>query len=113
MLPWNMLLFSVTLLMFSCEKSTQSRLTVPFLEKEIKVDGVVDEVGWEQAVLIENFISPWNKDDSDTTKFRAFVNTNYFNFCFHVGDHTHIAVPFENELSVAGEDRVELFFFSS
>ncbi|MGI9551771.1 MAG: sugar-binding protein [Aurantibacter sp.] len=85
-------------------------LSVPFWEKEIKVDGVIDEGAWEQVSLIEKLVSPWDKDGSDKTKFRAFVSTNYFNFCFQVEDNTLITVPFEKELSVASEDRIELFF---
>lgn len=110
MLYKYILIFSVALLMFSCEKSTQSRLSVPFSEKEIIVDGVIDEKDWEHAVLIKNLVAPWSKDDTDHTKFRAFITSNYFNFYFDVEDNTLITVPFEKELSVASEDRVELFF---
>ena len=104
------IIFSVALFIFSCKKSSQSMLSVPFSEKEIKVDGVIEERGWKQAVLIENLISTWDKVDTDKTKFKAFVSTNYFNFCFNVRDSTLLTVPFEKELSVASEDRVELFF---
>lgn len=110
MLHWHILIFSVALIMFSCEKSTQSKLSVPFSEKEIKVDGAINEGAWEQAVLVENLHSPWDKNSMDKTKFKTFVTNNYFNFCFQVMDNTLITVPFENELSVASEDRVELFF---
>lgn len=105
-----MILFSVALTMFSCDKSTQAKLSVPFSEKEIKVDGVINEGAWEQAILVENVHSPWDKNSMDKTKFKAFVTKNYFNFCFQVMDNTLITVPFEKELSVASEDRVELFF---
>ncbi|MEO6288326.1 MAG: hypothetical protein ABIO76_00305, partial [Ginsengibacter sp.] len=101
------LLFSVALLLFSCEKSTQSKLSVPFSEKEIKVDGAINEEAWNQAILVENLNSPWDKNSMDKTKFKAFVTNNYFNFCFQVVDNTLITVPFEKELSVASEDRVE------
>jgi hypothetical protein len=96
--------------MFSCKKSTQSKLSVPFSEKEIKVDGAINEGAWEQVILVENLHSPWDKNSMDKTKFKAFVTKNYFNFCFQVEDNTLITVPFEKELSVASEDRVELFF---
>ncbi len=106
------LIFSVALLMFSCETPAQSGLYVPFSEKEIKVDGVIDEGEWEQAVLIENLKAPWDNNGSDLTKFKAFVSNDYFNFCFQVVENTLMTVPFEKELSVASEDRVELFFSS-
>jgi hypothetical protein len=85
-------------------------LSVPFSEKEIKVDGAINEAAWEQVILVENLYSPWDKKSMDKTKFKAFVTDNYFNFCFQVVDSTLITVPFEKELSVANEDRVELFF---
>lgn len=110
MLSKYILVFSVSSLMFSCERSTPPLLTIPLSEKETKVDGVIDESAWEQAVQIENMVAPWDKNASDKTKFRAFVSANYFNFYFHVEDNTIITVPFEKELSVANEDRVELFF---
>lgn len=106
------LIFSVTFLMFSCAESNQSTLSIPFSENEIKVDGVIDEAVWEEAVSVENLIAPWEKNIADKTKFRAFVSNEYFNFYFHVEDNTLTTVPFEKELSVASEDRVELFFSS-
>jgi len=104
------LLFSIILFTNSCKKITKSTLSIPFQEKEIKVDGVIDEEVWEQAVSVENLGAPWEKKITDKTKFRAFVSDNYFNFYFHVEDSTLTTVPFEKELSVASEDRVELFF---
>ena len=104
------IIYSITLFMLSCEKSTQTILSVPFSEKEIEVDGVIETKEWKQAILIENLISTWNKVDIDKTKFKAFVSTNYFNFYFNVVDSTLLTVPFEKELSVESEDRVELFF---
>lgn len=91
-------------------KKEKSMLSIPFSEKEIKIDGHIDEDDWEQAVSVESLFAPWEKNHSDKTKFRAFVSKNYFNFCFRVEDNTLITVPFEKELSVASEDRVELFF---
>ena len=78
----------------------------------MKVDGVIDEAEWEQAVSVENLVAPWEKNVLDKTKFQAFVSDDYFNFYFHVEDNTLTTVPFEKELSVASEDRVELFFSS-
>ena len=106
-----LLLISAVTLMTSCDRSSQSTLHIPFNEKEIKVDGVIEEA-WKQTVLVENLVAPWNKSESDSTKFRAFVSSNYFNFCFQVRDNTITTIPFEKELSVTKEDRVELFFSS-
>lgn len=103
-------IFSVALLLFSCKNSTQPILSIPLLEKEIKVDGVIDKKEWQQAIVIENLLSPWDTDYQDKTTFRVFASNVYFNFFFHVEDSTFITVPYEKELSVAEGDRVELFF---
>jgi hypothetical protein len=99
-----------TLFLFSCGNSNRPKLFLPPLEKEIKVDGVIDKGEWEQALLIENLIAPWKDESRDETTFRAFVSPNAFNFAFQVMDNTVTTVPFKNELSVEREDRVELFF---
>lgn len=112
MLYRYILSFTIALLLISCAKSTQPKLVIPYSEKEINVDGVIDAEEWDQAAFIEKLIAPWEKGATDKTKFKAFVSSNYFNFSFHVWDHTPVKIPFEEELSVAGGDRVELFFSS-
>lgn len=102
--------FSVALLVFSYKSSAQSKLSIPVLEKQIKVDGVIAQHEWQQAAMIENLISPWEAVDQDKTKFRTFISDTYFNFFFQVEDDTPITVPFKKEASVAEGDRVELFF---
>lgn len=104
--------FTFALLLFSCGKPSQPKLSLPLLEREIKVDGVIDKREWQQAYLHENLVAPWEKESQDKTTFMAFVSRNTFNFAFHVLDNTLTTVPFENELSVESEDRVELFFSS-
>ena len=96
--------------MLSCKDSTQPFLAIPTLEKEITVDGVIGEEEWRQAVTIEGLLSPWGTDNLDNTNFKVFISDNYFNFCFYVEDTTLVTIPFKQELSVAAEDRVELFF---
>jgi hypothetical protein len=108
----NIYVLAATLLLFSCGNSNQPKLTLPLLEKEINVDGVIDKGEWEQAMLFENLVAPWKENSQDKTTFGAFVSTNTFNFVFQVRDNTITTVPFENELSVESEDRVELFFSS-
>lgn len=100
--------FSITLLISSCKSTTQ--LTIPLLEKEITEDGVINQQEWEQAVVLKNLNAPWGSDKEDKTTFRSFSSSTYFNFYFHVEDDTPVTVPFETELSVVVEDRVELFF---
>tara|TARA_R110002111_G_scaffold4322_5_gene24723 strand:- start:2475 stop:3218 length:744 start_codon:yes stop_codon:yes gene_type:complete len=104
--------FTVILLLASCGESPPSKLTIPYSEKDIQVDGVIDSEEWSQAAIIEKLIAPWENDATDKTLLKAFVSSNYFNFSFQVWDQTLVTIPFERELSVAAGDRVELFFSS-
>lgn len=105
-------LISLTLIMASCAKPAHSNLTIPFIKKEINMDTTSEEEVWMQAVNLNNLIAPWENDSPDQTKFKAYVSQDYFNFIFEVVDHSLVTIPFEKELSVAGGDRVELFFAS-
>lgn len=106
----NIYILVVVLFLAGCSKPTQSQFSVPLVEKEIKVDAILNEYCWEQSVSVQNLISPWDKQSVDKTTFKAFVSENGFNFCFEVVDETVVFFPFEEELTVAKEDRVELFF---
>lgn len=103
---------SVALILASCAKSVHTSLSIPFTGQEITMDAASEEKEWAQAVTLNNLIAPWEDDSPDQTRFKAFVSKNYFNFIFQVEDHSLVTLPFEKELSVAGGDRVELFFAS-
>lgn len=108
----NIYLSVAALLLISCSNSDEPKLSLPLLEKEIKVDGLIEKGEWEQAIVLENLVAPWKEEKRDKTRFRAFVSPKAFNFAFQVMDSTITTIPFENELSVESEDRVELFFSS-
>lgn len=108
----HIVIFFFVFALFSCKKQNESTFAIPFSENEIKVDGIINEDSWQQAVVIENFYSPWEENNIDKTKFKSFVSPNYFNFSFQVEDSTLLTIPFEKESDVAREDRVELFFSS-
>lgn len=95
---------------FTCKDSKQNAFLIPYSEKDIKVDGIIEEVEWYHGVLIDGLISPWNHNSFDKTEFYASFSDYYFNFAFNVIDSTFITFPFENEMTVIKEDRVELFF---
>ncbi|GAB3013027.1 hypothetical protein GCM10027284_35820 [Cyclobacterium sediminis] len=102
----------MALILASCAKSAHTSLSIPFSAKEINMDAISEEEEWMQAIYLNNLIAPWENDSPDQTKFKAFVSQDYFNFIFQVEDHSLVTLPFEKELSVAGGDRVELFFAS-
>ncbi len=74
----------------------------------IKVDGNLEE--WPQGNFLSGLTAPWNKLPQDSTNFQTRVDGDYLFFNFKTVDETPFTVPFENELSVAAGDRVELFF---
>lgn len=100
---------SVALILTSCAQSAHTSLSFPFSEPEINIDADLGRDEWAKAVTLNGLIAPWENDNPDQTKFKAFISENYFNFIFQVEDNTLITQPFEKELSVAGGDRVELF----
>ncbi|MBR9773827.1 MAG: hypothetical protein GYB55_02015 [Cytophagales bacterium] len=104
---------SVALILTSCAQSALTSLSFPFSEPEINIDAALGRDEWAKAVTLNGLIAPWENDNPDQTKFKAFISENYFNFIFQVEDNTLITQPFEKELSVAGGDRVELFFASN
>ena len=97
-------------LLFTCKESEKVALNIPFSSKEIKVDGVIESKEWKHGTLVNKLIAPWDDSCSNTTEFYAFVSNNYFNFGFNVPDDRVITIPFKEELDVASEDRVEMFF---
>jgi hypothetical protein len=100
----------IPILFLSCEKDKVNGLNFPFVDQEIKVDADLEKHEWKNSVLVNGLISPWDNSGFDETRFNAYVSNDYFNFCFVVSDNTPVTFQFENELTVAKEDRVELFF---
>lgn len=112
MLNKYIFILAVILFFAGCNKSTKGNFSIPFIKKEIMVDAILAETCWNEGALVKNLISPWENQGVDQTTFKAFVSKEYFNFSFEVIDSTIILFPFEEELTVANEDRVELFFSS-
>lgn len=77
----------------------------------ITVDGRLDELDWQQAVVEPDFIFPWRRDRAPATDFRALCDGRRLYFGFRVEDPDIVVVePFKDKESAMGEDRVEILF---
>lgn len=105
-------LLIIVLLLTACNSSDEKQIKIPFDDRNITIDAHLSETEWHYPSLVENLAAPWNSKGNDETLFKAYLSKKYFNFCFSVKDNTIITFPFTEELTVAKEDRVELFFSS-
>jgi len=80
------------------------------LNREIIIDGKIEAGEWESIDSIAGFSAPWSSIGNDQTVFKYFCSSAFFYFYFNVVDKTPITYDFKEELTVAKEDRVELFF---
>ena len=74
----------------------------------IEVDGNLEE--WPEGNFLQGLTAPWDQIPQDSTNFHTFLDGERLFFSFRTVDRTPFTIPFENELSVAAGDRVELFF---
>jgi hypothetical protein len=95
---------------FSCVKKEGKTLKVVYHEQFITIDGEITNNEWEMKSLISGLVDPWSEKRVDQTEFKAFHSKHHFYFCFEVFDTTITTFDFKGELTVAEEDRVELFF---
>lgn len=81
-------------------------------ESKVALDGKVDETVWtEVPALAGAFHFPWAPQEAPATVFRAFSDGEDFYFSFVVKDKQVLAAEqWQDESTVDGEDRVELFF---
>jgi chondroitin AC lyase len=88
----------------------ESILKIPkVVGKQIIIDGIVEDDEWPDGQKVE-LITPWDDSEEEATIFKCCYTDLYFNFAFNVIDSTLTVFDFEDELTVAKEDRVELFF---
>jgi hypothetical protein len=85
-------------------------ISLVFSDREIIIDGLNKKGEWESIDSIAGFSAPWSSIGYDQTVFKCFCSNTFFYFYFDVIDNTIITYNFEEELTVAKEDRVELFF---
>lgn len=93
-----------------CGSDKDKPYEIKYVNKVITVDGVLEKKEWRSANPINGLYAPWDTVGYDKTFFRSFRSDRFFYFCFDVHDPIIITHNFENELTVAREDRVELFF---
>lgn len=75
---------------------------------EINIDADLSD--WDSSPFLESLPAPWESDLRDETVFDYRTTDDYFYFYFKTIDTTLTLVPYTDELSVAKDDRVELFF---
>ena len=91
-------------------QETAPNLTIRKADTFIGVDGVLDEAVWDAIEPITGLHSPWGDQGKDATILKVFLTDCHFNFGFQVVDSTLTLFDYDDELTVAKEDRVELFF---
>jgi len=74
------------------------------------VDGVLDDVAWDEARVETSFSFPWQDRNAPATEFRALADDTRLYFAFVVEDDDLVIDPGDGEEAVARGDRVELFF---
>jgi len=78
--------------------------------KAMEVDGVDNEEAWRNIRQDKGFSWPWKKGQAPPTSFRAFCSAEFVFFFFDVTDRDVVTIRGPEEKTVAGGDRVELFF---
>ncbi len=106
-------LFILFLMGQVCRPLHPDTFLINHLTSEIHLDGNIGEMEWNNATTITSLQSPWMPAEQDSTIFRCFCSTKYFNFCFEVIDRSLIILDYTDEMTIAEGDRVELFFSSS
>jgi hypothetical protein len=77
----------------------------------VKIDGVLDEVAWEKAQVLEDFSAFWeNRKARSATKARLLWDENYLYFCAEMEDVDLYADVKEHNGMAWTNDVFELFF---
>ena len=85
---------------------------VNLIEKnKLNISGKGDDVLWNKAAILDNFVSPWNTDKKSEIIFKALWDRENLFFNFTVFDtEIHIEKKDDSVESIGNSDRVELFF---
>lgn len=77
----------------------------------LKTTGKGNHFLWAKALVLTDFVSPWENKKPVKIEFRALWDTKNLFFCFTVFDtKIHIEVKDDSINSIGNSDRVELFF---
>ena len=85
---------------------------VNLIEKnQLNISGKGDDTLWNNAAILDNFISPWNTGRESEIIFKALWDREKLFFNFTVFDtEIHIEKKNDSVESIGNSDRVELFF---
>ncbi len=79
----------------------------------INVDGVSDEDTWEKAGKLKGFLMPWDKGKTPpVTMFQALYDSSTLYILFQAAEDQNLVISDSiiNEIDIAKEDRVEIYF---
>jgi hypothetical protein len=92
-------------------QSTTNTYRVKFIDKPLVITGNGDSPLWENAEILDQFVSPWNAEKTPKIQFRSLWDNSSLYFCFTVFDSlVHINNNDNSVYSIGESDRVELFF---
>jgi len=78
---------------------------------QLKITGKADDPLWENAEVLTDFISAWDKEPVKKIEFKSVWDAENLFFCFKVYDNeVHIDKKDDSADSIGNSDRVELFF---
>lgn len=93
-------------------QSISNKYKVKFIKnKTLVISGKGDSPLWDNAEILDQFVSPWNSENIPEIKFRSLWDGTTLFFCFTVFDSlVHINKKDDTVYSINESDRVELFF---
>ncbi|TDE28456.1 MULTISPECIES: sugar-binding protein [Flavobacterium] len=82
-------------------------------KNQLNISGNGDDKLWDNAIILDDFISPWSTEDGSEIIFKALWDREKLFFNFTVFDtEIHIEKQDDSIESINNSDRVELFFRS-
>lgn len=93
-------------------KQIAKKYEVNLIKKnQLIISGKGDDSLWNSAMILDDFISPWDTDKPSKIEFKALWDGVSLFFCFTVFDTMiHIEKKDDSFESIGNSDRVELFF---
>jgi hypothetical protein len=96
----------------NCEGSSLYNVKA-IAKNRLIVTGKGTDIAWNEAVVLSDFVSPWDGIEPSKIEFKALWDTEKLFFCFKVYDsEVYIDTTDNTKSSINNSDRVELFFRS-
>lgn len=89
--------------------SEPKSLDAPFLDTAPVLDGQKDDL-WNGVPETTDFVYPWQAETPEKTSLRVFHNKTHLYLFWDVVDSTPVFVEQREEMDIAAEDRVEVYF---